>query len=387
MIASKNNTHVIESTRAFCLRFCVTVLTVAVAYPGTLMALPNVPEQPGWSGFFVFGAGYTDIESNTVAGNRLIDGGKDTINNILQSPESSDDIHAVVSGEVNYTLGNRNQIFFGTTLEDAVTLDGAIQLGWRKQTDRPGIFQVGILFAAIPTEVWEDPYLTGVARSDTNRDSTGLRFQWDRIFGSDLELQISYRDIDVDTERSGQTACATPIPPAITPAQCQTLLRRNGGFYATDLGWWFRFEGGNHILRPLIGYRTFDADGAAESYDSARVELTYSYLGEKYSLVTNAAVASKEFDRPNPLYGIKRDSDNIALSATLFYKLPTASKRWQLFTTVLWGDSDSDIDFHDNELFTISAGVFYRFGNLPPARQSDASLELQTLQQSVTALR
>ena len=47
MITSTNNTHAIESTHAFCLQFCVTALTVAVACPGTLLALPNVPEQRG----------------------------------------------------------------------------------------------------------------------------------------------------------------------------------------------------------------------------------------------------------------------------------------------------------------------------------------------------
>jgi hypothetical protein len=338
-----------------------------------------VPEQQGWSGFFAGGLGYTDVESNTVAGNRLIDGGKDTINNIFQSPESSDHVHPVFTGEVNYTLANRNQIFFGTTLEDALTLDGAVQLGWRKQTERPGIFQVGILFSAIPTEVWEDPYLAGVPRSETDRDSTGLRFQWDRIFGTALEWQVSYRDIDVDTERSGQNVLGCL-------STCQALLRRDGDSYATDLSWLFRFAGGKHIFRPLIGYRTLDADGDAESYDAARLELTYSYMGQKFNFVTNAAVASKDFDEPNPLYGIKRDSDPVAVNATLFYRLPTASNRWQLFTTVLWGEADSDIDFHDNELFMISAGAFYRFGNLPILRRQ-SSLERQTLLNPMAALR
>jgi hypothetical protein len=29
---------------------------------------------------------------------------------------------------------------------------------------------------------------------------------------------------------------------------------------------------------------------------------------------------------------------------------------------VLWGEGDSNVAFHDTELFMISAGVMYRFG-------------------------
>jgi hypothetical protein len=35
---------------------------------------------------------------------------------------------------------------------------------------------------------------------------------------------------------------------------------------------------------------------------------------------------------------------------------------------VLWGEGDSNVAFHDTELFMISAGVMYRFG----ARGQDA---------------
>jgi hypothetical protein len=48
----------------------------------------------------------------------------------------------------------------------------------------------------------------------------------------------------------------------------------------------------------------------------------------------------------------------------LFYRLPIESGRWQAVGSVLWGEGDSDVDFHDSEIFMISAGVMYRFGAL-----------------------
>jgi len=38
------------------------------------------------------------------------------------------------------------------------------------------------------------------------------------------------------------------------------------------------------------------------------------------------------------------------------------SGRWQAVGSVRWGEGDSDVAFHDSEIFMISAGVIYRFG-------------------------
>ena len=77
------------------------------------------------------------------------------------------------------------------------------QLGARKDLGSAGILQGGFLFSGIPTQVWEDPYAEGVRREETDRDSTGLRLQWDRVLGTAFEVTFSYRDIAIDTERSG----------------------------------------------------------------------------------------------------------------------------------------------------------------------------------------
>jgi hypothetical protein len=344
-----------------------TLVIAIAAFPALALALPDVPEKPGWSGFVALGAGYTEIKSNTAAGNRLVDGGKDTISDINQPPESSDDFHPVPTGEVNWTLGRRNELFLGTSLEDAVAFDGAFQFGWRKQANLAGIFQLGILFSQlIPAEVWADPYLAGTPRNKIDRDSTGLRFQWDKIFGTRLEWTLSYRDIDIESEASGQNVAGCD-------AACQSLLVRDGNFYETRLSWVFNL-GNGHILRPLVGYRRMDTKGDAVSYDAPMIQLTYSYLGgEKFSVVTNAVVGAKNFDKANPLYGVKQDSKNLKFDATLFYKLPTASRRWALFGAASWADLDSDINFHDNEFFNVSLGALYRFGDQPLVRKRKSS--------------
>jgi hypothetical protein len=191
------------------------------------------------------GSDNTDLRSNTVAGNQLIDIGQPTISSVAQRPRSDDTFHPVVTGEINYTFGNGWQAFFGTSLEDAITLDGVTQLGARKDLGTAGIVQGGFLFSGIPTQVWEDPYAEGVRRQDTDRDSTGLRLQWDRILGTAFELTFSYRDISIDTERSGQGVTSVACD-----AACRDLLRRDGDQYHFDASYLFRLgQGQRHLVR------------------------------------------------------------------------------------------------------------------------------------------
>jgi hypothetical protein len=321
-------------------------------------AIEPIPQTPGWRGFVVLGAGYMDLRSNFVAGNDLVDIGRPTINSVDQRPRSDDTIHPVVTGELNYTFANGWQAFFGTLLEDAVTLDGVTQLGARRSLGQAGIVQGGFLFSGIPTETWEDPYAEGVRRKATDRDSTGVRLQWDRVMSSAFQLTFSYREISVDTERSGQGVVSVSCD-----AACQELLRRDGDQYAFDVSHLYRLGAGrNHLLRPMLRYTIDERDGDAISGDAYRLQLSYIYVGPGYTVASNVAYGGSSRDARNPIFGVKTDSDRFAVDATLFYPLPDTGGRWQAVGSVLWGEDDSDVGFHDNELLMITLGAMYRFG-------------------------
>lgn len=330
---------------------------VLVAAPAAL-AIEPIPSTPGWRGFVVVGGGYADLRSNTVAGNNLIEIGQPVIDSLAQRPRSDDTMFPLVTGEVNYTFGNGWQAFFGTALEDAVTLDGVTQLGARKDLGSAGALQGGFLFSGIPTQVWEDPYAEGVRRRETDRDSTGLRLQWDRILGSALELTFSWRDISIDTERSGEGVTSVTCA-----AACQDLLRRDGDQYSFDVSYLYRLGvGGRHLVRPMVRYTIDDREGEAISGDAYRLQLSYVFIGQGYSVASNVAFGGSSFDARNPIFGERTDSDGLVVDTTLFYRLPVESGRWQAVGSVLWGEGDSDVAFHDTEIFMINAGVMYRFG-------------------------
>ncbi len=339
------------------LRLSLLATMALVAAPAAL-AIEPIPSTPGWRGFVVVGGGYADLKSNTVAGNNLIEIGQPVIDSLAQRPRSDDTMFPLVTGEVNYTFGNGWQAFFGTALEDAVTLDGVTQLGARKDLGSAGALQGGFLFSGIPTQVWEDPYAEGVRRRETDRDSTGLRLQWDRILGSALELTFSWRDISIDTERSGEGVTSVTCA-----AACQDLLRRDGDQYSFDVSYLYRLGvGGRHLVRPMVRYTIDDREGEAISGDAYRLQLSYVFIGQGYSVASNVAFGGSSFDARNPIFGERTDSDGLVVDTTLFYRLPVESGRWQAVGSVLWGEGDSDVAFHDTEIFMINAGVMYRFG-------------------------
>lgn len=339
----------------------LVLATCAGALPRPGAAIEPILETPGWRGFVIVGAGYTDLESNLVAGNSLVDIGRDTISSVDIGPQGDDAWHPVVTGEINYTFGNRSQVFLGTSLEDAVTLDAVVQLGLRRQLEGIGTLQAGFLFSGAPSRVWEDPYAEGVSRDETDRSSTGLRLEWERILGTAFDARVSWRGVEVDTERSGQG-----VQSVACDATCQDLLRRDGDNYSLDLSYLFRpGAGGRHLVRPMVRYTTEDRDGDAIAGDAYRLQLSYAFLGNGYMFTSNIALGERSYDDPNPIYDRKTDADRVAADATLFYRLRSGGGRWQLVGSLLWAEEDSDVDFHDNEVLNLNLGVMYRFGAGP----------------------
>jgi len=324
-------------------------------------ALPQVPEEKGWSGYVAFGLGYTDVESNTIVGNSFVDLGQPSLGpgGVNQRPPSTNDTFPAIAGEVNWTLDNRNQLFLGSSVEDQVTLDGVDQIGWRKQASS-GIYQLSLLASSVPPEVWEDPYNDLTARSEADRDSNGVRFQWDRILGSAFEVQLSVREIEIDTEAIGTRGSL-----GLTPGEIQSL-DRNGDETKLTVSYLFRFgENRNHLFRPLLGGKSFDADGKAQEFDNTYVQLTYSYLSAKWIFVTNVGVAQLDYNNINPVYGVEQDGDTFIVDASILYSLPYDQGRWQLVGNLLWADIDSDIDFHDNQATRAVVLLQYNFGAMP----------------------
>jgi hypothetical protein len=326
-----------------------------VASERDLKPFGDMPSEDGFSGFVIVGAGNMKVKSNSMVGNDTIDIANETIVSVFDSPNSNNDGHPALTGEVAYTFANaKTQIFLGSRLEDLLTFDVAQQLGVRKLFDGVGTVSAGVLFNGIPGEVWADPYLEGSKRKNTDRESPGFRLEWRQMFGTGLAVQYSRREVDIDEERSGNFLVAEG---RLDPLDV-FLLERDGDDdiikvnYAIDVS-------RQHVLRPEFGYRKRDRDGDAIAGEAYWAQIAYSYLHEKFALVVSVEAGESEYDDRNPVYDEYQDSEWTSLGASLFWHLrPNLS----LVLVGNYADEDSDINFHDQEMTSIIAGVQYRFG-------------------------
>ena len=335
--------------------FLAMAAAMALAPAGAWSALDPIPEESGWSGSILLGGGWTWVESNELTGNDVVDIGNDRIDSVFDGPDEQDAFLPSISGDIRYTFGkSRTQVYLGRDITDLVRFDFSQLLGVRRQFNGVGILGLSYAFTNLPTQVWEDPYLAGAKRNDTDRDSSGFRFDWSRILDSNFSIKVNWREEDIDTERSG-----TDPALGLTDEEIR-LLRRDGDNLFVDLEYVWKFAP-KQVLIPEVTYAKHDRDGDAVSRDVYGGKLTWSLLGDPWTFVLTGGYYTSEFDKNNPIYDEKQDADSYNIGGTVFYSLGE-SKNWALFGTAVYADSDSDIEFHDTTITMVTVGARYRFG-------------------------
>ncbi len=337
------------------------VFSLVSAMPA--MAIDPIPNESGVSGFILMGTSYTDMKSTQIAGNKISDIGNETITSRNSGPSSDSSFGAMFNFELKYTLADSGtQFFVGNELEDLLRYDLATQAGVRQRLGGLGTGSASLVFNGISTEVWEDPFLENSPRVSTDRTANGARLVWDDIFGSDMQIQYTFRKIDIDTERSGASVGG------LTQSD-RDKLDREGSKH--DIEVLYRFKGGSrqygtHLFYPAVSYTLDDRDGGAVKEDGFALALTYAFDAPKYTFVLNGSVGTYESDEANPVYNKTQESDRYGVSGILMWKKPFGwecpfGKSWSLFLSTAYGKEDSNISFYDTEVFVSALGVALYF--------------------------
>jgi opacity protein-like surface antigen len=340
--------------------FVVAALVIVLLVGANVaLALDPIPKQPGFSGYIQPGLGYLSIKSNMVAKVLSFDLSDQKINNLNDEPDSQSTALFSLPFKLAYTFqGGRTQVFLGTEVGDLLSFDTAQQLAIKQEVGSLGVMQAGLLFSGA-TRVWKDPYVTNQSRDDTDRRNIGAQFTWDKMFGSNLELEYSIRKVDIGSEKSGQDPAL-----ALTNSE-QDRLDRNGVAHKVSAAYQFTFAE-KHRITPEIALSYDDLDGEAMANTGVDLKLNYTYLGDPLTLVFNASVGQADYDKSNPIYGKTRDDDRYGVSATVYYKNPWGwqlfgSEPMQFFVTGAYSVTDANIDFYDQEALLGMGGVAFRW--------------------------
>ena len=334
-----------------------TLLLLLWLFTAPAQAAVFIPEKSGVSGFVNLGAGYAAVESSFMAKTLLgsVDLGHEKVDSLDRSPDEQSGILPVASFELSYTLAeSRTQFYLGNLLEDFLRFDTNTVFGVRQSIGRAGILGASLRNTAITTEVWSDPFVTGVERKETDRESFGYRVFWQQIFGTGLEVEYTGSSVDVDDERSGQAL-------GLTPAE-RKLLDRNGDTSRLEFRYEFNFDNRRHIFTPGISFNDSDRDGSAVSYDGFGVNFNYIYThNQRWRHVINFAYSDFDLDETNPVYGIKDSAKQTGGSYTAFYLEPFGWSQWSANLTLGWFEEDRDIDFYDTSVRLVTLGFLRRF--------------------------
>jgi hypothetical protein len=307
------------------------------------------------SGHIGFGVAGFDVRSNLGPGPDTgnLDLSRATITSLDAQAPGESDAMAIVPFDFRYTFSSRHtQAFLGTALEDLAQFDFPLQAGIRHQFQGEDIVSISGVTSAVPTLVWSDPYVLNQERRETERRSSGVRLEWDRILGTEARIRYTQRNVEIDDELSGTVQLGLP-------ADEVAALDREGELRALVLAYDFK-PGDRHTLEPqLVGIRG-DLDGAAMAYDYAELKLTHTYQGDRVSVVSTASMGRRDYDATNPVFGITRSDDTIGVGSTLIYPNMFGSRKWMGLASLAVYREDANIDFYDGEVTFAALALLYR---------------------------
>lgn len=318
-----------------------------------LQAAPDITSKSGWSGFVNIGAGAGQSETNMIAGVSSIDLGDERISSLDEDAGSEDVFVPAVAFEANYTLGeSQTQFYLRNQASRHIAFDLEVYAGVRQQIERFGILDLALSSTSVPTDVWKDPYLLDARRGDTERTTTGLQMAWRNVMDSAIELEFSSHEIEIDDEDSGDSLGLS--------GEELRALRRTGEVYRYTLSYDWQINQ-RHSLQPVVEYLDYDLDGGAMAEDGFGLRVTHGYHVDRWNLATEVYYRDLQSDEDNPIYGESADREVIGAAFTVLLSSPFGLDKWTANARISWYDSDSDIDFYDENLALLTIGMLRRF--------------------------
>ncbi|MDC5854757.1 DUF2860 domain-containing protein [Vibrio europaeus] len=319
---------------------------IALAVLSTAPAMAQLSDSAGISGEVSLSAGYTSSTSNFNTDTNA------TITDNTQKGQSDSSVLALPLGSIAYTFGSQldKQFYAGTSREDIAIGTLALELGYKQQLANGTVIDASFLPTIMSGETWADPFQTNAARSVTDEKGNAYRLKFSNIANSGFSLDTAYAIKDIENEQSGQARSVSD----------QQLLRRD----ATSI-----YVKGNYripvdrtmFLVPSLTYIKTDADGDANSLTSWGGELSLFKVINRHQFALTASYTSKSYDASHPVYNKVRDDDELSLFAAYEYQQFMGWRDWSLISFAGYGQTDSNIEFYDEDQMIFSVGVNYQF--------------------------
>lgn len=285
-----------------------------------------------------------------------ISGGKSNFNiekkikngELNSAGESDSEFIAMPLGQMTYTFG-KQKVFLGTAREDIVEGVLAFELGYAFAIGEESALSFSYLPAIASDETWKDPYLINSTRKKTDVSGNAYRVQYQNILNVGIDADFAYYDKDIDDELSGSSLTSN-----------QELLKRSGDGYIFKLSAGLPLSQSTFIT-PSLGYSQFSADGDAMSFDQYNMGLTLMHSIGNHTFTLNGDYSKADYDAENPIFG--KTQENTSYGFNLMYEYSNFMGWKNVGFNVVAGyeDTDSNINFYDEESYMLGMGMTYLF--------------------------
>jgi opacity protein-like surface antigen len=299
-------------------------------------AIAENEEESGFFGNLTIGGGYAagrPSQLEVTDDNKVLVNLNDRVETYLEAVP-------VLMAEFGY-------VFAGTGTAISVGVEGAFDnsavISISQPLGKPGFLSLGFEYGLV--EVWKDPYLVGVERTETDETTAGLTLDYADIFGTGARLSISGSQIGIDDDAIGYR---------------QPELRRDGSRITAGAGYTIVLAQG-HAITPNIELTSDTRDGESESSTGYNFTLNHSLTLGKWIFDTTLSAGETEYDAPHPIFNRTREEKMFAVTEWVTYEELFGHKNFSIYGLVTYGIVDANISFFDSNVLIIGMGVGYSF--------------------------
>jgi len=310
--------------------FTLGVLMLGLA--GTAQA-----EQPkAFSGRVDLGAGWMNTKSH-------LEPGEDNhgLESLDQAPKSQTEFQPLVFFELNYDISQTHRIYGGVPFD--FENEPRPTLGWAGDFKGAGKFDISVYYS-LPEEVWEDPYLIGVTRKETDQDSYGAKIKYGL---GNWEMSYELEMMDVDRDMVGERYAS---------------LRRDGSIHDLELGYEIDL-GQGFTLEPSLGVVLGNIDGNANRYKGGTAEIELTKHWDQFMFWAFVQAGVYDYDSVHPIFNDTRKDTIIESMAVVSWLAPFGYERFALSLGAGYEKGSSNINFYDSTEFFSMITVSCSFGS------------------------
>ena len=323
------------ATKKNSLRMAIISIAIVFSPPGDC-ARGSEQESLGFSGRFQAGAGYvTSTDQLKKDADKRLDG-------LSANADRFDRGIPLVLLDLRYTFASGRQLYFGTPIESGGP--PGLSLGAVMPVKDAGKLDISV-FAKPFEKVWQDPYLVGGRREDTDKTTYGAKLAYSDILGTPAKVSYSLANEDVDEDAIGERFAT---------------LERDGWLHEAQIEYAIPVGRGTSFV-PGFEFSLGDLDGDANSYKGYEVKLGLRKFSSGYMFNLYAGIGRNDYDKTHPVF--EKNRKDINYSAFAVFTISDLLGRKPLFSSLIagYGHRDSNIGFLDADTFLGGLTIGYKF--------------------------